>query len=134
MGVPVYIGKKEDSYHKPWKCQTCNDSKSRGGTAAKQDLHADFPCVLAETSKNLRALPAVSETVDHIEQSMQLMLGKYADVLRHIEEQNGATHELKKWVDKVQQEKMDQGSMQLRLDEEELEFRNTIPHLVVHGI
>lgn len=72
--------------HKTWKCQTCRVFKSRGGAAVKQDSHADIAGMLVGMSKKLDALLAMKDTVDNIEQSIQLMSDKYDYVLRRREE------------------------------------------------
>lgn len=125
---------KGEQYHRTWKCQTCRVLKARGSDASKQKPDADFALLLATMSRKLDALPALKETVDGIENSIQLMSAKYDEVLRRMENQECEIRNLKKRVETIEEQNNADTIKQLKLEVEELERRSRHQNLEFHGI
>lgn len=125
---------KGELHYKSWKCPTCRVGKTRSGSIGKAKLDTDVACMLVEMNKKLDALPALKETVDHIERSIEMMSDKYDELLQRIEKQDGEIRDLKTRVDRMEECKQEDTIQQLRRDVDELEWRSRRLNLEFHGI
>ncbi|XP_042144511.1 uncharacterized protein LOC121834791 [Ixodes scapularis] len=67
---------KGESWHSAWRCQTCRISKQRS-SKPKKDSEVDVMVALAAMNKKLDSLLDLKETVNGIEQAIQMLSDKY---------------------------------------------------------
>lgn len=128
-----------ESWHKSWRCQTCRLSSQRSGQSTKQKKDSDLDpslvmITLATMNQKLDTLLALKETVDGIEQSIQVLSDKYDAVINHLTEHDKELKQLRKRVEKVEKNDVKAEVKELREQVHELEWRSRRQNLEVHGI
>ncbi|XP_077484998.1 uncharacterized protein LOC144095071 [Amblyomma americanum] len=127
---------KGDEYRKAWRCIFCRRSKAR--TPATQDAKlasddsTDLRIWMMAISDKLDQLLPLKETIDGIEDSMQLLSDQYDDLLSRTERNEREVKELRKRVEKVETQNDDVAQLKDNIDD--LEWRSRRLNLEFHGI
>lgn len=124
---------KGESWHSAWRCQTCRISKQRS-SKPKKDSDVDVMVALAAMNKKLDSLLDLKETVNGIEQAIQMLSDKYDGVISRMTQQEMDLKELKKRVERVEQDEAKAEIRQLKDQINELEWRSRRQNLELHGI
>lgn len=138
--VGVCSGISESSYkskaNKAWRCPTCRTANQRGlqGSKQKKMLEPDIASLLTEINAKLDSLTPLKETVDSIEQSMQVLSGKYDEILEKLNKQDGEIRNLRQRVDKMEKVNAKAEIKFLKEQVNELEWRGRRQNLEIHGI
>lgn len=106
--------------------------KSRSNLACLQGYDLDVVSIVGDINKKLDSLMTLKDTVGNIEQSMQLLSDKYAEVLDHLKEQSKEFMDLKKRVEAV--ERTEDEITKLRQEFNDLEWHSQECNLEIHGI
>lgn len=127
---------RTEASKKTWRCQTCKTAKQRGSQSGNQGKEAvpDIAVMLASITKKLDALLPLRETVNGIEQSIQLLSEKYDKVQEKMNQHEGDLKDLKKRVRNIEQNGANENLNRLKQEVHELEWRSRRQNLEIHGI
>lgn len=130
----AFFKTKEESLQTTWKCPTCSTARLRGANGRKLSTDSDILVALASISAKLEALGPLSEKVDGIESSINMMSSKYDEVLEALKRQDEDIKKLNKRVDMLEEKDHSEEVAKLREDLNELEWRNRRLNLEIHGL
>lgn len=130
---------KGDDYRKAWRCSTCRRSKTRSQTGQQAqsgnpagDESMEIKVWMKAINDKLDQLLPLKETIDGIEDALQVLSDLYDNVISRTEQNEREVKELKKRVEMV--EARDSEVAQLIDDLDNLEWRNRRLNLEFHGI
>lgn len=123
---------KNEKLRKDWRCPTCVKARNRSGSSSKQSQDTDFASILTGINAKLSTLLDLKNTVDKIEQSVQMMSANYDEVLKKTKENTRQIAELKKRVESTGELKNEVKT--LRQEVNDLEWQSRKLNLELHGI
>lgn len=127
---------KGESWRKAWNCPTCRAVKARGSQSGRSKKESDdnVASILVGINEKLEKLMTLKNTVESIEQSVQLMSDQYDELLVHVRHQDKEISQIKKRVDALERREQSGGAHQLMQDVNELEWQSRKLNLEFHGI
>lgn len=127
---------KGESCRKAWNCPTCRAAKSRGSQSGRSKKESDdnVASILVGINEKLEKLMTLKNTVESIEQSVQLMSDQYDELLVHVRHQDKEKSQIKKRVDILERREQSGGTHQLMQDVNDLEWQSRKLNLEFHGI
>lgn len=127
---------KSENQRKKWCCATCTTAKQRSSQSTKQKKksESDVPAMLVSINEKIDSLLGLKDTVDGIESAIQMLSGKYDEILNHIRRQDSDIKELKSRIDKIETLNTTAEVQQLKRELNEMEWRSRRLNLEIHGV
>lgn len=122
---------KGDSLRKNWRCPTCLSAIMR---SASKETTPDVPGMLVSINDKLESLLGLKETVDSIDQSIQLMSKDYQELLEEVRKHGREINDLKKRVEGLENTDHTKEMQALKSDLHDLEWRSRRLNLEIHNV
>lgn len=122
---------KGDCLRKNWRCPSCVTAKKR---SASKETTLDIPSMLVSINAKLESLLGLKETVDSIDQSIQVMSKDYQELLGEVRNQGQEINDLKKRVECLENTDHTTEMQALKSGLHDLEWRSRRLNLEIHNV
>lgn len=132
MTEEVFNSKKSK---KSWKCAMCRPSGARDdGPVAFGKEDAELKSLVLEINRKLSSLLPLTDKVDGIEQSIQMLSNQFDAVQEKLKQQGKEIKDIKARIDRIEREEDIGGLARLQMDVDELEWRSRRLNIEIHGL